>query len=961
MPGLSLKVMVWNVNSFSPKANQKVKDIISENNPQIIFLMETWKETNFKNLGYHQISINNNSSRDTLLIRTDLSFTYEISENSISLKLSNHKFLFTYFNPNPKKLVNPLQNSSLTHDFIFADFNLKTYLRSKYKNNTTTMLNFFPIHYLDKLSQQGMISKTNIIYQYHTINNQQTSDHEVLIYDLDIIPDYIIKTTNNPHHPEKWHPNPTFTKPYEYKQIFRDFSDIKQIYSLMKSTDITLAHLDEATKNQFVSCFKQEGAPFPSRFDSMEQQINLCQTDKIFKTMIHDYNKLNWAEKNQLTLKLTRGSQTVDIYGLSTKSFIKKGVLDLKQIMNAAIINKCHRIIYVVKDRHRKVEFTNLRPITIIPAALKIIERLFLHFYRDDLEYPIKFGTINQYAFLSGKNVGQAINRIQIQEPKIIYFIDLKKAYDCLNHRTMISAISHYYKGDLGKFLQKLSWLGVHSQFLLNGDIFSRTKGTSQGGTLSPMIFNIYLNYLLKDLPESIIKKLTLFADDIAAVDMNHEELDKLQIALNNGGFYINLEKSECLTSELNLENPEFTTWSDITKTNKVTYLGFYLSYRIKLNKKKKKDDELNPIEYELFTKIPSINNLGIPKKIFNYLSPHMKLTILNCYTGSKISYHLQNPSTRNKTLDIQRYLQSIKFIIGVQHVGYKDIKFIHGLQKDPIFDKFSTQDSGGSWPLEFFKYKFNKKEGTFLPKLKHAFLLLFKTDNQNNYYRIKNTQKHIPYLLHKCYINELEYKTKRILPYYLFLEEIAYHFYQIQNTKNLDEMTELLIKIIKESVSFLPYNDQPKRIFSILCHQSKIITFNKKCSIIKQSMTAKEKYLDHPNNPNHKVTENHILMRPSLTQIVLRYALGLPIPKKFRYSGISALAAAGYFGDSPLVESKMNILASAIENEGGRNLYSINEQNPLEEDIMKEDNELEMDIDPDEGDFEQIKSYDLM
>ena len=133
-------------------------------------------------------------------------------------------------------------------------------------------------------------------------------------------------------------------------------------------------------------------------------------------------------------------------------------------------------------------------------------------------------------------------------------FLDLKKAFDTVNHRILISELRKY--GIRGHILQWFEiYLKNRKQFVqiknFKSQIKSPTCGVPQGSILGPLLFILHINDLAN---VSDVLFPILFADDTSVyieadkesdlIKTLNEELAKLNIWLNANKLTINIAKS---------------------------------------------------------------------------------------------------------------------------------------------------------------------------------------------------------------------------------------------------------------------------------------------------------------------------------------------------------------------------------------------------------------------------------
>ena len=247
-----------------------------------------------------------------------------------------------------------------------------------------------------------------------------------------------------------------------------------------------------------------------------------------------------------------------------------------------------------------KLSISNHRPISLLSPFSKLLEKCIFNRLNDffnsyNLLYKFQFGFRNnsstENAVLQIYN--ELLSKINKKEISCSIFIDLKKAFDTVNHSILIKKLNKYgVRGICSKLFE--SYLSERKQYtLVNGyksNCSNINCGVPQGSTLGPLLFLIYINdfYLASNFT------LNLFADD-AYLTMSdyspqvlqtkvNKELEKINTWLTSNKLTVNLNK----TTYLIITNKKYSFKFEIKMGNKIinqnteaNYLGTIIDQKL--------------------------------------------------------------------------------------------------------------------------------------------------------------------------------------------------------------------------------------------------------------------------------------------------------------------------------------------------------------------------------------------
>ena len=204
----------------------------------------------------------------------------------------------------------------------------------------------------------------------------------------------------------------------------------------------------------------------------------------------------------------------------------------------------------------------NYRPITLSSIFAKLAELL----------VPISFeASDTQFGFRQGRCTLQACALIHDTmrmmnhggSPVYICTLDAEKCFDCIWHDGLFFKLMNIIPSQFWLFLYNwyrslktvVRWEGSL------GEIFAVTKGTRQGSLLSPSLFNIFIDSLLRDLKtvpagvrlDSFHVNSVAYADDVTLIASSVPDLQSLIDACacyaRTWCFKYGIKKSKCMVA----------------------------------------------------------------------------------------------------------------------------------------------------------------------------------------------------------------------------------------------------------------------------------------------------------------------------------------------------------------------------------------------------------------------------
>ena len=372
------------------------------------------------------------------------------------------------------------------------------------------------------------------------------------------------------------------------------------------------------------------------------------------------------------------------------------------------------RVTPIFKSGCRK-DPNNYRPISVLPVLSKVFEKVTcVQVYRYFEHF--NFFTNAQFGFREGLSTSHAIiNNLQFVYDNldkgdlvISIFLDFRKAFDCVDHKILLSKLSMY--GIRGVALDWFrSYLTGRYQYVALNDILSEPRavscGVPQGSILGPLLFLIFIN----DFPNSSqYFQFTLFADDstlscripdestdcIKTIVEN--ELQNVSRWVDSNKLVINAKKSNFMifSYRKQIDLPPLKFGNDlITRTEDIKFLGMCI------------DEHLNFNRHVSTTCMKISKSIGVLYKLSSFLPIHIMKTLYYTLIYPYLRYSTESWYGASLTVSRAIQIQQKKAIRAIfhlphnhpTHVYFRDhsimkIEEIHKLNLSAIMYEYSKR-----------------------------------------------------------------------------------------------------------------------------------------------------------------------------------------------------------------------------------------------------------------------------
>lgn len=291
----------------------------------------------------------------------------------------------------------------------------------------------------------------------------------------------------------------------------------------------------------------------------------------------------------------------------------------------------------------------NYRPISTLSVFNKVFEKLLANrlvnfFEKHNVIYKFQYGFRQACSTTTALTelVDFVVNEIDCRKIVGALFIDLKKAFDTLNHEILLNKLRCYGVRGLVNDLFR-SYLSNRTQFVCINDKRSSIKpiltGVPQGSNIGPLLFLVYINDLgnlsLSGTPRLFADDTALFYPDStphSVVNRINQDLVTLKVFFSSNLLSLNIQKTKYMLfrSPRKKIPPHLDPVLENTVIDKVDsfkYLGIHLDSTFSW------ETQIKSVEKKVSTLC------GVLRRVTYFLPRHALLKFYYAHIHSQMQY----------------------------------------------------------------------------------------------------------------------------------------------------------------------------------------------------------------------------------------------------------------------------------------------------------------------------------
>lgn len=342
----------------------------------------------------------------------------------------------------------------------------------------------------------------------------------------------------------------------------------------------------EQYANHFANTFGQE--PNGNATNTNETYMNTALNEQdinldIIKTCIKDMKMGKSAGFDKLPIEIFYFGKDlmIKILGIFFKKIekMKKIPEDWKKAL----------IVPIFKKKGSDLDIKNYRPIALTCVCRRIYEK---YIFKTELESFTALLNDNQGGFRANRNTLHQVTLLheilrQRKDCKTV-FLDLRAAYDLVNRKILWKTLAKDFKMPSTTICKLMELFDFNSSHLvINGkksNAIENRRGLLQGSSLSPILFNFYINSLMERLKKEDAIYIygtrincLFFADDAVIIASSWTSLTRLLHVCEewSNEYGMEFSASKCiLLSTIASPLPLSFYGKEISKEDKTEYLG---------------------------------------------------------------------------------------------------------------------------------------------------------------------------------------------------------------------------------------------------------------------------------------------------------------------------------------------------------------------------------------------------